>query len=163
MNPYAPRRHPARQGRTTPSTRLEKTTMNRLLTALGLAACAIATAAVFILSGPGRSDEKQREGSRDLLAELKDYPHKIVYETNRDGNWELYLCNADGSHPVNLTRTPDVDELYPKPSPDGTKICFVTDEGKDEAKVRNIYYMNSDGSGRTKVATNGREPCWSPD
>ena len=74
-----------------------------------------------------------------------------------------YLCNADGSNPVNLTKTKDVDEVYPKPSPDGTKICFVADEGKGDARVRNVYYMNSDGTGRTKVADNAREPCWSPD
>src|ERR1700722_709609 len=89
--------------------------------------------------------------------------HKLVYETNRDGNWELYVCNADGSHPVNLTRTPDVGELYPKPSPDGTKICFVADEGKGADKIRNIYCMNSDGSDRFQIATNGREPCWNAD
>jgi hypothetical protein len=118
---------------------------------------------VFALAGEVRSDETPAEGSKDLLAALRTYPHKIVYETNRDGNWELYLCNADGSKPVNLTRTPDVDELYPKPSPEGTKICFVADEGKGNAKTRNIYYMNRDGSGRTKIAENGREPCWSPD
>src|SRR5438045_6510606 len=103
-------------------------------------------------------DATTPEGSKDLLATLKNYPHKIVYETNRDGNWELYLCNADGSNPVNLTNTKDVDELYPKPSPDGTKICFVADEGKGEAKVRYIDYMNSDGTGRTRIAENGREP-----
>ena len=33
--------------------------------------------------------------------------------------------------------------------------------GRD--KIRNIYYMNSDGTGRVKIADNGREPCWSPD
>jgi Tol biopolymer transport system component len=110
-----------------------------------------------------KGGDKPPEGSADLLAELKGYRHKIVYETNRDGNFELYLSNADGSNPVNLTKTPDVQELYPKPSPDGTKICFVADEGKDTAKIRNIYYMNVDGSGRTKIAENGREPCWSPD
>jgi Tol biopolymer transport system component len=71
--------------------------------------------------------------------------------------------NADGSNPVNITQTPDVDELFPKASPDGTKICFVADEGKDNAKVRNLYVMNRDGSGRLKFADNAREPCWSPD
>src|SRR5690348_13781104 len=86
------------------------------------------------------------EGYKDLLEELPGYRHKIVDVLNCDGNWELYLCNADGSIPVNLTRTPDVYELYPKPSPDGTKICFVADEGKGAAKVRNVYYMNSDGT-----------------
>src|SRR5437667_5321233 len=137
--------------------------MNRHLTVLGLAALVASFGVHLSLAQEARSDEKSVEGGKELLAELKTYPHKLVYETNRDGNWELYLCNADGSDPINLTRTPDVDELYPKPSPDGTKICFVADEGKGDTKIRNIYYMNSDGSGRIKVAANGREPCWSPD
>src|SRR5713226_5029674 len=121
-----------------------------------------AMAGLIFLFGGGelRPEDRHNDPSKDLLYELKTYPHKIVYETNRDGNWELYLVNADGSNPVNLTRTPDVDELYPKPSPDGSKICFVADEGKDKSRVRNIYYMNSDGTGRTKIAENGREPCW---
>lgn len=122
-----------------------------------------ALAATLPFLSEAQAQDKQPEGDPSLLAELKSYRNKIVYETNRDGNWELYLCNADGSNSVNLTNTKDVDELYPKPSPDGTKICFCADEGKGDAKVRNIYYMNSDGTGRVKVATNGREPCWSPD
>ncbi|GAJ06947.1 unnamed protein product, partial [marine sediment metagenome] len=102
---------------------------------------------------------------------------KIVYETYRKtegkNNWELYLMNADGSNPVNLTNTPDVDEMYPHASGDGTKICFVADEssplpqGRDEGtgrrKVRSVYYMNINGTGRVKVADNARQPCWGPD
>ena len=122
-----------------------------------------AGAAVLGPTIQGRCGDQPPDGSSDLLAELRSYPHKIVYETNRDGNWELYLCNADGSDPVNLTRTPDVDELYPKPSPDGSKICFVADTGKGDAKRRDVFYMKSDGTGRARVAENGREPCWSPD
>src|SRR5437660_1217394 len=106
--------------------------MNRTFAALGLA--------VLVIAGSARSDDKTSEQSKDLLAELKTYRHKLVYESNRDGNWELYLCNADGSHPVNLTQTPNIDELYPKPSSDGSKICFVADEGKGETRIRNIYY-----------------------
>jgi len=98
---------------------------------------------------------------------LKEIPFKIVYETYRKTNgkesWELYLINADGSNPVNLTNTPDVDELYPHASGDGTKVCFVADEGTGRNKVRNVYYMNIDGTGRVKVAENARQPCWGPD
>src|SRR5438552_1586108 len=124
------------------------------------------TAAVCLLRvSDARADDakKPSEPSKDLLLELKTYPHKIIYETNRDGNWELYVTNADGSEPVNLTRTPDVDELYPKPSPDGSEICFIADEGKGKDKIRNVYMMHVDGTSRTKVADNAREPCWSPD
>ena len=98
---------------------------------------------------------------------LAAIPFKIVYETYRetDGreNWELYLMNADGSNSTNLTRTKDTDEMYPHASPDGTKVCFVADEGTGRNKVRNVYYMNTDGTGRVKVADNARQPCWSPD
>ena len=107
---------------------------------------------------------QQPEGaSADLLAELKASPNKIAFETNRDGNWEIYLMNADGSNQANLTRTPDVDELYAKVSPDGTQICFVGDVKDDGKKVRNLYLMNIDGSGRKKIADNAREPCWKDD
>ena len=101
--------------------------------------------------------------SEDLRSELKAYAHKVIFETNRDGNWELYMVNADGSSPVNLTQTPGVDEVYPKPSPDGTRIAYVADQGKGERRVRNVYLMNGDGSDRVKIADNAREPCWSPD
>jgi len=98
---------------------------------------------------------------------LKGLAFKIVYEsyrkTNDKENWELYLINADGSGPVNLTRTGDVDEMYPHASPDGSKVCFVADETVGGRKYRRVYYMNIDGSGRVKVADDARQPCWSPD
>jgi Tol biopolymer transport system component len=100
--------------------------------------------------------------------DLKSIPYKIVYETFRetDGieNWELYLINADGSEQINLTKTPDLDEMYPHASPDGTKLCFVVDQGTNRRnKTRSVYYMNIDGSDRILVAHNARQPCWSPD
>jgi Tol biopolymer transport system component len=112
------------------------------------------------------SELRQRPYDKSEM-NLKAIPFKIIYETYRetDGreNWELHLINADGSNATNLTRTPDVDEMYPHASPDGTKVCFVTDEWKGRSKVRNVYYMNIDGTGRVKVADNARQPCWSPD
>lgn len=99
----------------------------------------------------------------DLAAELKHVAARIVFESFQDDNWELFLVQADGANPVNLTRTPNCNELYPHVSPDGTKVSFVADEGQGAAKVRNVYYMNLDGSGRTRVAANAREPCWTGD
>jgi Tol biopolymer transport system component len=98
---------------------------------------------------------------------LQGIPFRIVYETYRKKsgrqNWELHLIDAGGSHPANLTQTPDVDEMYPHVSPDGSKICFVADELVNGEKIRNVYYMNIDGTERVKVAGNARQPCWSPD
>ena len=120
-------------------------------------------------SGAQPTNEAElRESPYDKSAlDLKAIPFKIIYETYREiegrGNWELFLMNADGSNATNITRTPDVDEMYPHVSPDGTKVCFVTDEKRAKIKVRNVYYMNIDGTGRVKVADYARGPCWSPD
>jgi Tol biopolymer transport system component len=99
--------------------------------------------------------------------DTKSIPYKIVYEslrqTNGKTNWELILINADGSNPVNLTKTPDVNEIYPHASPDGTKVCFEGEERIDGKTVRSVYCMNLDGTNRTKVAHNARQACWSPD
>jgi len=107
-------------------------------------------------------------GSSELSKEeLARLPYKIVYETYRKTsgreNWDLYLINVDGSNPVNLTHTADVDEMYPHASPDGEKICFVADELVEKKKTRNVYFMNIDGTGRVKVVDNARQPCWGPD
>src|SRR4051812_19572163 len=126
--------------------------MTRSIATVCKAALMAAGVGLLGMFSPGAfAGDEPTQGSSELLSELASYRHKIVYETNRDGNWELYLCNADGSNQANLTRTPDVDELYPKPSPDGTKICFVADTGTGDARVRDVYYMNSDGTGRVKV------------
>ena len=110
---------------------------------------------LVLWSRPGLGEE--------LLQELKKSPYKIVFETYRDNNWELYKIDADGSHPVNLTRTPTVNELYPHVSPDGRKVCFVVDGRSGDQQRRDVYCMNLDGTGRTLVATNAREPFWSSD
>jgi len=111
-------------------------------------------------SGPGDAARQAQVRAELGLTAVR---FRIVYETFRETNWELYAINADGSAPTNLTRTPDLDELYPHVSPDGTRLCFVVDETVAGQKTRNLYLMNLDGSGRRKIADNAREGCWSAD
>lgn len=84
---------------------------------------------------------------------------KIAFESQRDGNFEIYVMDADGSNPTRLTNNTVKDES-PVWSADGTKIAFVRD-GK------HFYYMNADGSGEThiiSVAFSAGPPlAWSPD
>jgi dipeptidyl aminopeptidase/acylaminoacyl peptidase len=98
-----------------------------------------------------------------LRHELKVSHYKIAYESYVDGNWEIFVMNADGSHPVNLTKTPDLNEHYPQISPDGTRICFVADKGEGRDAVRSLYVMDINGKHRKKIADYAREPFWSPD
>ena len=98
-----------------------------------------------------------------LKERLKELPFKIAYETYTNDNWEIFVMNADGSNPVNLTKTPKVHEHYPQISPDGKKICFVADEGEGSDTVRTLYVMDTQGRHRKKIADHAREPFWSPD
>jgi len=120
----------------------------------------------ILVAGVGRAEGGLEPADKSVLP-LKAVPHKIVYESLRKTaggeNWELILINADGSKAVNLTNTAKVDEMYPHASPDGSKVCFVADETVGGRKVRNVYYMNIDGSGRKKVGDNIRQACWGPD
>jgi Tol biopolymer transport system component len=125
----------------------------------------LTTTVLALLGGVSSSPAEQPQDAkaRALLAELKTYKYKIVYETYRDNNWELFMIDADGSNPVNLTHTPNVNEMYPHASPDGTKICFVADEKEGASTSRNVYTMNIDGTGRKLAVRNGRDPCWNHD
>ncbi len=119
------------------------------------------TLALVLMGGfAGSSPIKAQTTFRERLHSL---PYKLAYESYVDRNWEIFVVNADGSHPVNLTRTPGEHELYPQVSPDGTKICFVVDAGEGRDTVRSVYLMNVDGSDRRKVADHARQPFWRHD
>jgi Tol biopolymer transport system component len=111
-----------------------------------LSNCCAARSATTL--GVVAQNEQPAGASPDMLAELKSYPHKILIETKRDGNWEIYRINADGSDLLNLSRTLEADELYPKASPDGSMICFEVDEGRGDQRAQNLYVMKADGSGQ---------------
>ncbi|MDP8886983.1 MAG: hypothetical protein M3M91_04240, partial [Thermoproteota archaeon] len=50
---------------------------------------------------------------------------KIAFYSERDGNQEIYIMNADGSNQTRLTNSPAWDSL-PSWSPDGSLIAFYS-------------------------------------
>ncbi len=48
----------------------------------------------------------------------------IAFRSQRDGDDEIYLMNADGTCQANLTQDP-VNDWLPAYSPDGTHIAFT--------------------------------------
>jgi dipeptidyl aminopeptidase/acylaminoacyl peptidase len=86
---------------------------------------------------------------------------KIVFETNRDGNEEIYTMNSDGTNRLDLTRDP-ADDTDPRWSADGSRIVFASNRPGNFQ----IYTMNADGSGVTRVthdANDDRRPTWTAD
>ena len=86
---------------------------------------------------------------------------KVVFQSNRTGEWHLYTMAADGSDVRDLTPSMK-DCRNPSFSPDGSKIVFYSAAtGNDE-----IYVMKADGSGATNLTKNPASdihPHWSPD
>lgn len=85
----------------------------------------------------------------------------IVFDSDRDGDCEIYVMNSDGSNAIKLTDNPARD-TSPSWSPDGKKIVFDSDRDGD----REIYVMNPDGSNVVKLTDNSivdLGPSWSPD
>jgi Tol biopolymer transport system component len=91
---------------------------------------------------------------------------KIAWSSKREGTYNIYVANADGSGMAQLTVS-DAADLSPRWSPDGERIAF--------SRQGAIMVMNSDGSGVTQVTQPKPEttapPCegggflgsWSPD
>src|SRR5437899_2073196 len=74
---------------------------------------------------------------------------KIAFTSNRDGNVEIYVMNADGTGVTRLTNSVGYDQ-DPAWSPDGTQIAFASTRD-DGPPFYEIYLMNADGTGARRL------------
>jgi TolB protein len=85
---------------------------------------------------------------------------RIAFTSTRDGNWEIYVMNPDGSDLRRMTTEPGLD-IHPAWSPDGSRLAFVSNrDGNNE-----IYVMSADGSVQRVTNDPGDDqgPAWLPD
>jgi TolB protein len=85
----------------------------------------------------------------------------LAFLTTRDGNFEIYSMNTDGTNPINLSNNKAVD-FWSSWSPDGQQILFYTNrDGNNE-----IYRMDADGKNPVNISNHPSHdylPEWSPD
>jgi len=95
----------------------------------------------------------------EVLSE--DGQGRIVFNSDRDGNSDLYVMDADGANLQRLTVEAGED-FSAAWSPDGKSITFASDrEGSPE-----IYIMDADGNNQERLTfmdTFSTGPSWSPD
>jgi Tol biopolymer transport system component/pimeloyl-ACP methyl ester carboxylesterase len=130
--------------------------MKRLvgLVAIGFVAC------MAVVGGPAPAPSRPVGGASAADGGL------IAFVSDRDGNDEIYVMNADGTGQTNLTNYPK-DDLWPRWSPNGEKIAFsrVTSTCVACTPSNNIFVMNADGSQQTTITDVPMvsAPAWSPD
>lgn len=86
---------------------------------------------------------------------------RIAFHSYRDGNWEIYVMNVDGSGLRRLTNNPGED-TYPAWSPDSSRLVF----NSATVGYTDIYMINADGTGLTQLTSDPApeyDPSWSPD
>lgn len=86
---------------------------------------------------------------------------RIAFVSDRNGTWDIWVMDAEGSDPRNLTDSPASD-MNPRWSPDGSRIAFKS----DRTGTHEIWVMDADGSDPRRVTdAPGSEVQiqWSPD
>ena len=85
----------------------------------------------------------------------------VVFASNLDGTYHIYVVSANGSNETQLT-SGSWNDTHPVWSPEGGRIAFASDRSGNW----NIYTMAPDGSDVrqvTKCPSLDIQPVWSPD
>ena len=98
---------------------------------------------------------------------------RLVFDSNRSGNFEIFTMAADGSDARRLTGDRTFDSWWPRLSPDRRRILFYRAKAGThdrDATKNSLWLMNSDGSGLLEIRPRGTDGWrqqahaeWSPD
>jgi len=133
------------------------------------------TREIFLMNedGSGVSEIKTAVAGNKLTPSMSHDLSRVAFATEnpRTGHPEIWVVNADGTVPRQLTDTPKASagptwSLFPRFSLDGSKILYAsTQSGSSQ-----IWIMNGNGSGKrqlthgvAKDCPDANAPNWSPD
>jgi len=88
---------------------------------------------------------------------------KFIYHSAKDGNYDLFSCNIDGTDVQNITNS-STGELVPVWSPDGSQIAYtrIDDDMKHEVCIMDTTFQNVQCL-TGNLEHGGGAAKWSPD
>ncbi|MBC7815015.1 MAG: PD40 domain-containing protein [Burkholderiales bacterium] len=98
-----------------------------------------------------------------LVGHISPSGAQIAFDSERSGDYDIYLLDADRRLNVNLSRHV-LDDYYAAWSPDGERLAFSS--RRDYGSNAEIYVMNHEGGGLRRITNNRFNdvwPVWSPD
>jgi len=98
----------------------------------------------------------------DFAPQFSSDGKRIAFMSSRSGNWEIWVCNSDGSNPIQLTSFRGPMVTNPRWSPDGERIAFDSNaEGEYD-----VWVSGASGGKPERMTTdpaNDGNPSWSRD
>ena len=87
---------------------------------------------------------------------------RIVFQSSRRGNWDLFMVDIDGENMGIIVESP-ADEIEPDWSPDRKRVLFSTNESGDHYEIYSVDWPEV--SERVRLSPKGqdaRHASWSP-
>jgi Tol biopolymer transport system component len=83
---------------------------------------------------------------QDIYPQVSADGKTVLFQSNRSGNWQIFIMNSEGGEIQRLTFN-EANDTMPAWSPDGIKIFFFSDRDGQREK----YSMNIDGSRQMRI------------
>lgn len=114
-----------------------------------------------VMEEPMSKHARDSQGNRpqNSLGMFSPDGARIAFSSNRDGNYEIYVMNRDGSNLLRLTNNKAAD-ITPTWNPQGTRIAFTS----DRTGTPQIWVIDADGTNLQKLTSEpyADRAAWSP-
>jgi Tol biopolymer transport system component/tRNA A-37 threonylcarbamoyl transferase component Bud32 len=151
----------ARRGRGRPRGRVAAALAASLLVAAIVAGIAVWRSRVGRSSAvPVRLVPLTHDEGNDAAPSFAPDGRRFVFSSDRSGNWDLWVGEIAGGHPLRITDSAEVED-QPAWSPDGTRMAFVRRRLNDSTP--DVFVMPAGGGTARRLAERAIDPAWSED
>lgn len=114
---------------------------------------------LFLKAVDGKNITQKTFGrTTDITPDFSPDGSKIVFSSNRQGSWNLYLMPADGSGQLRQLTSSSGDETNPSFSPDGKKVVYEKHIRENQTYLAILNIQTNE----TTILGPGQSPVWSP-